>query len=87
MTTWTYSPYFNGRGRPIPKDFNHEEDDLLDLAEACAEDDHKNHDGFERGDERIINLFQDGVLHSSYAVAVEYEPVFHAQRAQAQKGT
>nr|WP_279088643.1 hypothetical protein [Comamonas thiooxydans] len=85
MAVWTYSPYFNGHKRPIPTSFNHEEDDLQDLAEACAEDDHSNYDGFERGNQRAINLFLDGTLHSSYTVTVDYEPVFSAQRAQAQK--
>lgn len=93
MAEWTYSRYALGHQRPIPESFRREVDeadknDLQELVEACAEDDHRNHDGWEGGDqERPIHLHKDGVLHSSYTVDVEYEPVFHAQRAAAQQGT
>lgn len=88
MSTWTYSPYLNGRQRPLPKSLvSLDEDDLQCMAEACAEDDHTNHDGWERGNEFAIFLFKDGALHSTYTVTVDYEPVFHAQPAAAKEGS
>lgn len=85
MATWTYSPYDSGYSRPLPKDASIEdgqEDDvgaLEEAANACADDDHHNYDGWE-GDrrERDIYLYRNGVLHSHFSVSVEYEPVFQA---------
>ncbi len=92
MAVLTYSRYEDGHQREIPPEARQADDDdldeyeLNDLAEACASDDHSNHDGWE-GDhsERTIHLFCNGRHHSTYTVTVEYEPVFSAQRAQAQK--
>ena len=86
MAKWTYSRYQNGYAHELPPEvrFNGEPDEseLESIAEACAEDDHVNHDGWE-GDrnERDIYLFRDGELHSSYTVMVEYTPTFSAERA------
>lgn len=90
MSKWTYSRYKNGYGHELPPEvrFNGEPDEseLLEIAQACAEDDHYNHDGWE-GDhnERTIHLFCDGQHHSTYTVTVDYEPVFSAARAQQPK--
>lgn len=92
MAVWTYSRYDHGHQHETPPEARWADDDdpstseLEDLAEACASDDHYNHDGWE-GDhsERTIHLYRNGQHHSTYTVTVEYEPVFSAQRAQAQK--
>lgn len=89
VSKWTYSRGQKGYKRELPPEvrFNSEPDDseLGDIAEACAGDDHYNHDGWEGDkDEREIHLFRDGVLHSSYTVTVEYSPSFSAERAASQ---
>lgn len=90
MSNWTYSRGKSGYKRELPPEakFNGEPDDgeLGEIAEACAEDDHYNHDGWEGDkDEREIHLWRDGVLHSSYTVTVEYSPSFSAERAASQQ--
>lgn len=90
MSTWTYSRYRSGHGRQLPEGARINPEDETDdyelgvVAEACAQDDHSNHDGWE-GDrtERDIYLFRDGELHSHFVVTVEYEPTFSAQRVAA----
>ena len=82
---WAYSIYEDGHIRlasglweRLPDESD--EFDMQSFAEACAEDDHHNFDGFERGDDRDIFLFKDGELHSKYTVFVDVEPVFDARK-------
>ena len=89
MAVWTYSRYENGHQRETPPEARRHDDDELDqgaleeLAEACASDDHYNHDGWDGGnDERSIHLFRNGIHHSTYTATVDYQPVFTAQAAQ-----